>query len=383
MPPTCAKRARVAALHHCNTAGHASRKGKFAGAEGAAQVQRATLARVLGATEIKRGTDLLLRIAYFAAAPFLVVIAAELFPVTGAVVQIALALTVFLLGEAAQRALGQRRWLRKLLSNELAFDAHYRKTPPRAFLYYVFYPFLFPYWLSNRDARREFLLYKGYTWPAFLLLLLSLVVQYLRVCPPELTLRDFLPIAAGSLLAEAVVVLMFLMPIVTSVVHFHHRRAPRQLLLLLAVGLLSAGYAVVRIERRRDPIVSVATRTRVKLRTDAAPELAVRAQSEALSAALAALASAAPKDGRLEGEPLEAARDALLTFYKDDEAHAFELWLTRSPSLLLTVFFPARRGHQPIWLSLDDGARIQHDPAILSLRARRAFGLPGAARSQD
>jgi hypothetical protein len=148
---------------------------------------------------------------------------------------------------------------------------------------------------------------------------------------------------------------------------------------LLAVGVLSVGYAVVRIEQKRGPIVSIATRTRVKLRTDAASDRALRAQTEALQQALAALpADALPADSRLEGAPLEAARGALLSFYKNDEAHAFELWLTRSPSLLLTLFFPARRGHQPIWLSLDDERHIQHDPATLSLRARRAFGLPSS-----
>jgi hypothetical protein len=345
---------------------------------------------VPGVAEIKRGADLLLRAAYFAAAPFLVIVAAELFPVTGAVLQVALALAVFLLGEVVQRLLGQRRWLRTLLSNELRFEAHYREHPPRPFLYYVFYPFLNPYWLSNPAARREFLLYKGYTWPAFALLLVSLLVQYLRVCPPELTLRDFLPIAAGSLIAETVVVLMFLMPIVTSVVHFHHRRAPRTLLLLLLLGVVSIGYAVVRLETRRAPIVSFATRTRVRLRSEAAPEQAVRVQKQALARALAALqpalastapgrseATALPTDARIEDAPSAAAREALLSFYKADEAQAFELWLTRTPSPLLTLFFPSHRGHRPIWLSIDDAGQVQHDPATLSLRARRVFGLPG------
>ncbi|MEY4515420.1 MAG: hypothetical protein RLZZ450_7542 [Pseudomonadota bacterium] len=346
---------------------------------------------MLRVAEIKFGADFLLRATYFAAAPILVIVAAELFPVTFAVLQVALALAVFLLGEAAHRVLGQRRWLRILLSNELRFEAHYRQHPPRPFLYYVFYPFLFPYWLGNRAARREFLLYKGYTWPAFVLLLVSLLVQYLRVCPPELTLRDFLPIAAGSLLAETVVVLMFLMPVVTSVVHFHHRRAPRTLLVLLLVGAVSIGYAVVRLESRRAPIVSFATRTRVRLRTEAAPDKAVQVQTRALEQALTTLTQLRaretsgrslhehlPPDGGLTTEAVDVARDTLATFYKADEAHAFELWLTRAPSPLLTVFFPSHRGHRPIWLSIDEAGRIQHDPATLSLRARRAFGLPAS-----
>ena len=318
--------------------------------------------------------------AFFAAAPFFVVFAAELFPVTGAVIQVALALTVFLLGEAAQRVLGRRRWLRALMRNELAFEAHYRERPPAPFLYYVFYPVLFPYWLTQREARREFLLYKGFTWPAFALLLLSLVVQYVRVCPPELTLRDFLPIAAGSLLAETVVVLMFLMPIVTSVVHLHREHAARKLVVLLLVGTASIGLAVVRIERRRDPIVSYATRTRVRLRSQRRPDAARTAQTQALERALAALRADGdeqPPEGRLEGAALDDARSELSTFYKTDEAQAFELWFTPRPKPLLTVFFPARRAHRPIWLSLDGARQVHDDERDLSPPARRVMGLTG------
>lgn len=357
---------------------------------------RSKLRAVIGVAQLKRGADFAMRIAFFAAAPFLVVFAAELFPVTGAVVQIGLALLVFLLGEAGKRALGQRRWLRTLLRNELAFDAHYRDRPPRPFLYYVFYPFLFPYWLTQPDARREFLLYKGYTWPALALLMLSLIVQYLRVCPPELSLRDFAPIAAGSLLAETIVVLMFLMPIVTTVVHFHRQHAPRHLWVLLLVASASVGYSIVRIERRRDPIVSYATRTRVRLRTDARPELAKEVQQRALEQAARALASESttlPYDERLEGLALDQARNALLAFYKEDEAQAFELWYSdpgasihaalgrldgsapQAQGALLTLFFPARRAHRPIWLSLDHTQHVQHDPSLLSARARRVLGV--------
>ena len=364
-------------------------------------------AAVTAVAQLKGLADFVLRMAFFATAPFLVVFAAELFPVTGAVLQIGLALLVFLLGEAGQRALGRRRWLRAVLRNELAFDAHYRERPPRPFLYYVFYPLLFPYWLTQRDARREFLLYKGYTWPAFALLLVSLAVQYLRVFPPELSLRDFAPIAAGSLLAESIVVLMFLLPLVTTVVHFHHQHAPRRLVVLLLVACISVGYSVVRIEHRRDPIVSYATRTRVRLRSQARPELAAEAQERALAEAARALpreAGALPEDGRVEGLALDQARSALKAFYKEDEAEAFELWyshhvgaLAQGPEAadsgaLLTLFFPARRAHQPIWLSLELEApaptptptptqerstvgQPSHDASRLSEKARRVLGV--------
>jgi hypothetical protein len=183
--------------------------------------------------------DFALRLAFFAAAPFLLVFIAELFPVTGALVQVGFALSVFVAGEAVRRLAARSKLVATFLGKQLAFESYYRENRPRPFIYYVLYPFLFPYWLSVGEARREFLLFKGYTLASFILLLVSLLAQYLRAFPPELGLRSFLPIAAGTFAVETVVVLMFLMPIVTTVVHFHHERAPGRLAALLLVGFVS------------------------------------------------------------------------------------------------------------------------------------------------
>src|SRR5262249_6604320 len=149
----------------------------------------------------------------------------------------------------------------------------------------------FPYWLWVREARREFLIYKGYSVATFLWLVGSLVFQYYRAFPPELGLKAFVPLALGSFVVESAVVLMFLMPIVTSVVHFHTNKAPHRLAALLVVGFLSMGAALVRIEARRDPVVSYATRTRVRLRTAARPTQANDTLTKGLRAAWAALPS--------------------------------------------------------------------------------------------
>jgi hypothetical protein len=218
--------------------------------------------------------DLALRLAFFATVPLVLVFAAALYPVTGAIVQIGLALVIFVLGEAVRGLAARSPLVKKLLGNQLAFDAYYRANPPRPFLYYVFYPLLFPYWLTNDRARREFLLYKGYTLSSFVLLLVSLAVQFWRAFPPELSFADFAPIAAKTFLAETIVVLMFLMPIVTSVVHYHSTRATRRLAVILLAGAISSGLAVARLERARDPVVSLATRERVRLRTKVAEKRA-------------------------------------------------------------------------------------------------------------
>jgi hypothetical protein len=313
--------------------------------------------------------DFLLRLVFFATAPFLLVFVAALFPVTGALVQIGLALVVFFAGEAAHRLAARSKLTKLLLGSQLAFDVYYRQHPPKPFLYYVFYPLLAPYWLAKPEARHEFLLYKGYTLASFLLLIVSLVVQYIRFFPPELTVVDFLPIAAGTLVAEAVVVLMFLLPIVTTVVHFHTTGARLRLTALLIVGALSVTAAIVRLELPRDPVVSFATRARVRLRAQARPSGATQAESQALRVAWKAL----PKekgdidtDGKVEGDALEKARDALLGFYKTDEAHAFDIWFTRRGKSAVTVlYFEARGRHAPIWLALDQAGLVFHDPKRL------------------
>ena len=115
--------------------------------------------------------DFVMRLVYFAAAPFLVVFAAALFPVSGAVLQLALALGVFFLAESVRGLAARSRAVRYVVSGQLEFEEFYRAHPPRPFLYYVFYPLLFPYWLVVRDARREFWIYKGYSIATFLWLI--------------------------------------------------------------------------------------------------------------------------------------------------------------------------------------------------------------------
>jgi hypothetical protein len=308
-------------------------------------------------TSLRASSDFVLRVAFFAAAPRLLVFAAALYPVTGAIVQIGIALIVFLAGEAARRLSSRSKIAAALLKSQLAFEAHYRAHPPRPFLYYLFYPLLFPYWLTNKEARSEFLLFKGYTIASFAMLLASLGLQYLRAFPPELTVRDFLPIAAKTFLAETVVVLMFLMPIVTSVVHYHSTRAPRRLAVILAAGLLSSGFAVARLEKARDPIVSLATRERVRLRTEVDKKKAYDALARALGDAWKALPKTKndiDSDGKVEGPPLDQARVTLERFYKVDETFAFDLWREqKGKAQTLVIYFEARGKNPPIWLAMD------------------------------
>lgn len=325
-----------------------------------------------------KGTlDFLLRLAFFATVPFALVLAAALFPVTGALLQVALGLAAFFAGEALRRWSARWKLVGWAASGQLEFEAYYREHPPRPFLYYVFYPLLAPYWLFQPEARREFLLFKGYTLASFAFLVVSLVVQYVMSFPPQLGVGSFLPIAAGTFAIETAVVLMFLMPIVTSVVHYHRRRESGLLAALLLVGFASSSFAIARLERRRDPIVSFATRQRVRMRTAAEPKAAQAAQTAALRAAWRAL----PKekkdvdhDGKVEADVLDAAHEALMPFYKNDEANAFDLWYTHNAKTWLVVlYFEARRKNDPIWLAMTSAGAVTHDAKQLPTGAFNAM----------
>lgn len=307
--------------------------------------------------------DFTLRLAFFALAPIGIVFAAELFPVRGALIDVGLALCVFVAGEAARRAAARYRALRFVMSQALVFESYYRDRPPRPFVYYLFYPLLFPYWLANASARREFLMFRGYTAGSFLVLLVSLAVQYVVYWRPELSFRDFLGSVVLTLTVETVLVLSLLMPIATTVVWYHSSHRRQRLRALLAAGLLSAGVAFARIEARRDPIVSLATRERVRLRTKAAPTSAHRALLAAARAATTVTkrVGGLDGDGKIEGEPLDAAHEKLASFYKKDEAFAFDLWGTpRKKPKIVVLYFESQKKKPPIWVAVrGDGSEIE------------------------
>lgn len=322
--------------------------------------------------------DFLARLAFFAGAPFAIVLAAELFPVRGALIDVGLALLVFLLGEAARRGAARFRPLGFLLREALAFENYYRERQPRRFAYYVAYPLLFPYWLYNREARREFWMFRGYTLTSFAILLGSLAWQYHSAWRPQLGFRDFLPAVLVSLGVETLLVLSLLMPIATTVVWYHGSFRRRRLLIILLVGALSTGYALSRVLRHRDPIVSYLTRQRVRLRTAAARRSAHRALQNAVEVAwrdLVKTKALVQGDGKVEGKALADARAALESFYKHDEAFAFDLWASpRSRPRVLVLYAQSRRRQPSIWVALKDGGEVRKPDqlpkgAFLAMRA--------------
>ncbi|HEY5957939.1 MAG TPA: hypothetical protein VIV60_15355 [Polyangiaceae bacterium] len=323
--------------------------------------------------------EFLLRLGFFATAPLAIVYLAALFPLRGAIVDVALALLIFTFSEHARRFTARSRALRFLFEEALAFEDYYRTKQPRSFFYYLIYPALFPYWLSVRDARHEFIVFRGYNLGGMLVLLGTLGWQYFSKFPPELGWRAFLPQVWLTLVVEMFLALSLLMPIATSFVWYHGQRQRRRLYALLAVGCVSTTLALIQVAQRRDPIVNIATSERVSLRTKADRRRAHRTLLEAVRAARKSLLKdqSVEGDGKVLGEPLDAARRVLLEFYKSDEVLAFDLWASpRKRPRALVLYFEARRKQRPIWVAVDGYGESIRSPDQLP---RGAFSAMRAA----
>lgn len=319
--------------------------------------------------------DFIARLAFFGLAPFVIVLAAELFPVRGALIDVGLAMGVFLLGEAPRKFASRFRLLGIMLKEAFAFEVYYRERRPRPFLYYLAYPLLFPYWLFNREAREEFLMFRGYTLYSFLVLLAGMVWQYFRYFPPQLGFVDFLPAVGISLAVETLLVLSLLMPIATTVVWYHSSFRRRRLIAMLVVGAISTTIAVIRVTSHRDPIVSYLTKQRVRQRTASEKKQAHAVLFDSVEVAWRDLVKqrGVDGDGKVEGKPLDDAREALQKFYKQDEVFAFDLWASpRSRPRVLVLYAQSRRKQPSIWVALKDGAEVRK-PAELPKGAFQAM----------
>lgn len=298
--------------------------------------------------------DWVLRVLFFAAAPFVLVRVSTLVPITGTLVDVALAVLVLFFGEALRGRARTSGLVQKALGSAFAFDDYYRTTPPRPFVYYVFYPLLFPYWIANREARREFLMFKSYTILSLVVLVGTNVRAFLVLYRPELGLAEFVRPFLIGLVIESVVVLAILMPLVTTVVTLHREGARMGLFGLLVLACVSSTVGVVRLALRHQPIVSLETKERIVKRTGKNPDRAVFALTRALKAARATLAqkpTEREENGTIEGAPRDAARGALTMYFRKDEANGFDLWSSsdREPRLLV-VYTEGAAARRAIWL---------------------------------
>jgi hypothetical protein len=331
--------------------------------------------------------EYVLRVAFFAFVPFLVVLLAMLVPMGAAIANMVLALGAFFFGEVLVGAAERRPWLKRVLRRQLAFEAYYRQHPPRHFLYYVFYPFLMPYWLSVSAARREFLLFKGYTLVTLVVISITGVYRYFYIYQPQLGFSKFIGAFTAGLVIETLAVMMLIMPMTTSVVALHRARQPKRLMALLAVGLVSAAIASGVMIHRHRTFPSLETRARIRERAAADPATSRATLQRALTKAWEVRKKGArdqwerETDGTLQGAPLEIARANLLSFYREDEASAFEVWTTarkERPGIMI-VFAENRKGKKgtPVWLGMRYDGTIIDKFVDVPTNAKRAMKSAG------
>lgn len=321
--------------------------------------------------------DWLLRGAFFLAAPFVLVRVATLVPIAGILIDVGLAFATLVFGEALRGRAGSNKVVRYVFDRGFAFEDFYRAEAPRGFWYYALYPLLFPYWLVNRKARREFLLFKGYTLVAMLVLVLTNAYSFFFRYRPELGFRDFVAPLILGLIVESTVVLGLLMPIVTTIFSLHRAGARSALRMLIAVGALSTAAGIARLVVRQAPLVSFETRHRVVLRTQRASARAQESLALSVRAAREALVrdrGTVHEDGTVDGPPREVARRSLATFYRSDEAAAFDLWTSNETEPRFTVLYAeGRRERRPIWVGVRDDGSLVKSVRELPREARSAM----------
>jgi hypothetical protein len=324
--------------------------------------------------------DFASRLAFFAVVPFVVLVVAALFPVGMTIANLGVCVLAVLFTDVVRVA--SRRWplIERVLGGVMKFEQYYRLHPPKPFAYYIFFPFLFPYWLSVDHARREFLLYKAVNLATLAFVILGAVYQYFAYYRPQLGVSACVQVLLVTLALEIFIVMVMLMPLATSIVRYRLAGKRKRLHALLVVGGLSTLLAIVVLLARRDPVVSWAARERLVLRTQADRASAHRSQHAAAKAAWAAIPThraEVDSDGKVTGEAVDAARASLRKFYKEDEAQAFDAWLTRSAkSEVLVLYVETKNKRRPaVFLAMDRSGREVRDPKKLPKGALKAMKL--------
>ena len=326
-----------------------------------------------GATRLKTGAasllstgDFVLRLVYFLVAPAMLLLIALILPIAGILINVGVAIVVYFLAQRIRRVPA----LSQVFGRALVFEAYYREHPPKPFLYYVFYPFLFPYWLSKANARRELFAYKSFTGMSLVILIGYAVYRYLVYWRPEIPIQSFLKFALLAIVIQLVVAMLFLMPLATSVIAYHGDGKKVRLAFLLGAMALSFGFTIHRHFARPPLIHPLEIAMRTRLRTTIAGRRAETVLETAAKAAAADLIvdQKMPdtlRDIWIEGSPADIARQKLAALYKPDECEDFKLSIVKTqPGPDALLLFQARNGSSPpnVWIAVyASGAKVPDD----------------------
>ena len=308
------------------------------------------------------------RLAYFMIAPFMLTVAASVMPMTGVLLNIVLVLVSFVVIETLRASAERRPLLQKLLKKQFAFEAYYRENPPRTFLYYVVYPLLAPYWLSNRVARRELTLYRGLSGLSLVLLVGLGALDYATHWAPEIAFGTFMVTMIAMFIIQLIMIMTFVIPLSVTLVSYQMAGRKRAIWALLGAALLSILFAFLGMSRMRGHVVPVEVQMRAAARTTAAPERAVAAQDAALHGVWAELRAGTAEldaDGWITGDTLVRAREKLAAVYRPEEAEAFtfHVWPVQAPTHAMLQLHRSRK--EPVWRALDSGGHALADASAI------------------
>jgi hypothetical protein len=312
--------------------------------------------------------DLVLRFLYVLIAPVFLVAFAAMIPMTGPLVGAGLATVIALAGSDRWRARTERIPLvGRPLANLASLGDYYREHPPRPLLYYVLYPALFPYWLFNRNARREFLLYRKINVIALILIPALAALEYVQKWS-GIPFSAFLSQTIATLVLQLLVTFALVMPIVTTIVAYHARGKRKTLtVMILLAGLLAAGMAIHAMRSDRPSFYTV---ERMRYRALADRKQAVEVLWRALSAGAAWLDAGASADPEAA---LEAARAELETYWLADEARVFKLYRASDGA---TILYVNPRGHATIWIGRAKAGKPFFDAKLLPPDGRAKLKAP-------
>ena len=235
-------------------------------------------------------------------------------PIGGIVISTGIATAIALTGsEGYVKRVQAIKLLGKPLAKLGRLGEYYREHPPKPLLYYVFYPLLFPYWLWKREARQELLAYKRVGALAVVITLITSVVDYYRNWDP-MPAKLFLKAAFASSVLGLLITMIFVMPIVTTLIGYQRRKHVKSIAALIVIGVTLGG--TMAIAMRKIAAVPFQTQARLKMRIEWQPDPARAVMHAAIDRAL-------KEPDRATGE--RAAREVLATHFRPDEVRAFRL----------------------------------------------------------
>lgn len=332
--------------------------------------------------------DFVLRLAFFALAPWVFLFFSLLVPVGAILINLALTMLVFFIAEAYRAHIRRGSIAYKLMRRQLALADFYRRRPPRPFIYYLLYPLLAPYWLFTRDGRSEFRLFRRFLIANAALLAIFRIVEYQRWWQPDIGLGPFLEASALILVFQSAFVTAFIVPVMVTVVDAKLHKKRKRLGVYATIFAVSGAFCVLAYTLQPPGRMTPApVCARMRERSIAQPDRAEEVQRQAVEAALAVLPEGKRtkrKTGEeISGPPLDRARAELAAFYRGPEVECFRVFAMADGEAEVVVLRgdSKKRQTNPIWMALkaerqatkvlDDAAELPGGESVLDDLTKR------------